>query len=148
MSCHLPPLKHKILIISLPILSLNWRQAPPTSQIISKIEGLFTELDSQQVVSLRLSSTTAKDAVVFGEKDGVRLFLRVSWLMLMLSCISSCNNVLQFHPDQCAHAVTVKYAYWKHILVAWAPFWHEWSMLSIFHDDAGRNNDSSEVYSR
>ncbi|KAG6988488.1 hypothetical protein G7Y79_00072g097500 [Physcia stellaris] len=57
-------------------LSLDWREAPTTSQIVARIERLFTELDANRAVGLRLSSTTAKGAVVLEELDGVHLFLR------------------------------------------------------------------------
>ena len=37
---------------------------------------MFTELDANRAVGLRLSSTTAKGAVVLEELNGVHLFLR------------------------------------------------------------------------
>lgn len=57
-------------------VSLDWRSAPSSSEIVKQIEKLFTTLDQEGTVSLCLSNTKAKDAVSLIEQGGQAMIRR------------------------------------------------------------------------
>ncbi|KAG7009733.1 hypothetical protein G7Y79_00001g000050 [Physcia stellaris] len=57
-------------------ISMDWRSAPTTSEIIERIEKLLYHLDQNGSVSLCLSNTTAKGALVYRRVDGNKMLQR------------------------------------------------------------------------
>ena len=57
-------------------LSLDWRDAPSKKDIIDRLLTHLNDLDTHGQVSVRLSSTPAKNVVVLAEKDGVQALRR------------------------------------------------------------------------
>jgi len=57
-------------------VSLDWRDAPSSSEIVERIEQLFTTLDEQGTVSLCLSHSNAKGAICLVEQDGGAIIRR------------------------------------------------------------------------
>ena len=57
-------------------VSIDWRNAPSTSEIIDLIIKFFSDLDERGEVSMCLSNSTAKSAVCLLEQDGVETIRR------------------------------------------------------------------------
>lgn len=78
-------------MLVLETMDLNWRDAPPTGEIIKRISNLFTDLDQHKQVSLCLANSTAKDAVgLYKQWDGASLIKRRN------KAVSICNSILPF----------------------------------------------------
>ena len=59
------------------LVSLDWRNAPSTADIIERICRLFSDLDQRNEVNLCLSSSTAKGAVsLVAQDDGTAMLRR------------------------------------------------------------------------
>ncbi len=52
------------------LVSLDWRDAPSSSEIVERIKDLFTTLDQKGTVSLCLSNSKAKSAICLVEQGG------------------------------------------------------------------------------
>jgi len=57
-------------------VSLDWRSAPSSSEIVKQIEKLFTTLDEKGTVSLCLSNSKAKSAICLVEQGDDAIMIR------------------------------------------------------------------------
>ena len=59
-------------------LSLDWRNAPPSKEIIHRLERVFTDVDdkTKSGTTLRLSQSTAKNAFSVVERNGHPIVMR------------------------------------------------------------------------
>ena len=51
-------------------LSLDWRQAPTTSETVGRIQRFLTDLDATNKARIRLSDTRGKSPIGLVERDG------------------------------------------------------------------------------
>ncbi len=61
---------------TLEFVSLDWRSAPSSSEIVKQIEKLFTTLDEKGTVSLCLSNSKAKSAICLVEQGDDAIMIR------------------------------------------------------------------------
>ena len=74
-----PQLPYTRIIMSQSYISLDWRQAPSTTQTIDRIHSLLTHLDANGELSIRLSESRGPMSVSLVEQDGKQMILRTDY---------------------------------------------------------------------